>query len=971
MAKKKKSSFTSFTKKVNKQVNKYKKQINVTIIVFLVVLSMFFSAYYRSYSATLPVAENWATDSVLSGVRNQVNAQVNQEFPNLPDDRKSQIINERVDAIVQGQREVFDEQVEQNAQFIRERLQNEEGQTYLLAIDPYQYLRYTSNYVENGHSGEMRNGEDVIDAKMTAPHGVVLAEDQFHTIFSAFIFKIVNFFSKSTSLFSVFFWVPVIVSSLAVIPAFFIANKVSGKLGAFIASVLVAIHPAFLGRTAAGFSDTDAYNVTFPLFIFWLFLEAFYAKNLYKKITYSALSALLVGMYAKAWVGWWYIFDFALIVLIGHTAWLFIRHLIKHKKINNKDLDGIKHSLSIAGMFIVLSGVFVTLFSSFTTFINAPLAPLGITTLQNAAYGNLWPNVFTTVAELNQSNIPSIVNQLGGKLSFFVACLGILLVLLPKKMKANDWFVLLGGFIVFFFLITDNLLSSNRILYLFLLCLPFAAAMIYYWFTKEEVDIKASLFLLIWFVGTIYASTQGVRFTLLIVPVYALAFGSAIGQIYQRCAQTMKEKFTSFDYRYVAVPLAILLLLTLRSPLASAHRHALGEVPSMNDTWWETLSKIKAESNPNTIITSWWDFGHWFKWIADRRVTFDGASQTGTPAHWVGNALSASDEEFSVGIFRMLACGNSKGFEEFTLAIQKETNPGLIRPETTLKAKPIFDEALLIRDHDEAVDFYMTKAKITEDEAKIVADLTHCNPPENYIITSEDMVGKAGVWGHFGNWDFAKAYVYNEARLLDAQSAVTKITEQTDLDEETARKLYFEAIALANEDAANAWISPWPNYLTPRPIGCSQQEENIISCGVGATLSHSQGQIIALDAVRINLINPEESKFIIGVYSSTSRQKLGEDAINPRSIIFASDELQAIEFEDVGLEYNVFFYSENGQYRAIIAAKELADSLFTRLFYINGEYTNYFDKFSDLTSPLTGQRIIVYSIDWDKVLNEE
>ena len=28
-------------------------------------------------------------------------------------------------------------------------------------------------------------------------------------------------------------------------------------------------------------------------------------------------------------------------------------------------------------------------------------------------------------------------------------------------------------------------------------------------------------------------------------------------------------------------------------------------------------------------------------------------------------------------------------------------------------------------------------------------------------FTSDDMVGKSGVWGHFGSWDFDRALIYN------------------------------------------------------------------------------------------------------------------------------------------------------------------------------------------------------------------
>ena len=39
--------------------------------------------------------------------------------------------------------------------------------------------------------------------------------------------------------------------------------------------------------------------------------------------------------------------------------------------------------------------------------------------------------------------------------------------------------------------------------------------------------------LIIWFISTIYASTKGVRFTLLAVPPFAIGFGITLGHVYR------------------------------------------------------------------------------------------------------------------------------------------------------------------------------------------------------------------------------------------------------------------------------------------------------------------------------------------------------------------------------------------------------------------------------------------------------
>ena len=97
-----------------------------------------------------------------------------------------------------------------------------------------------------------------------------------------------------------------------------------------------------------------------------------------------------------------------------------------------------------------------------------------------------------------------------------------------------------------------------------------------------------------------------------------------------------------------------------------------------------------------------------------------------------------------------------------------------------------------------------------EEVANEVLKYSHCTPPEDYYITSEDMIGKAGVWSHFGSWDFNKASMYQEVKHLQENKATQILTEKYNLNDELANKYYYE---IQNNDA-DYWISPWPNYVS-------------------------------------------------------------------------------------------------------------------------------------------------------------
>ena len=181
---------------------------------------------------------------------------------------------------------------------------NEDGQTYLLAIDPYLWYGEARNVVENGHLGDKitEEGESVYtlrDGRNDKPVTVA----SFLPYFEAYLFKFVHFFNKDATLLGVVFMVPMLIAALSVIPTFFIGKRIGGNVGGFFAAMIVAVNAAFIGRTPAGFADTDAFNIFFPLLAGWMFLEAFEAKTLKKRVICGSLSGFFMGLFAWTWGG--------------------------------------------------------------------------------------------------------------------------------------------------------------------------------------------------------------------------------------------------------------------------------------------------------------------------------------------------------------------------------------------------------------------------------------------------------------------------------------------------------------------------------------------------------------------------------------------------------------------------------------------------------------------------------------------
>ncbi|MBD3310481.1 hypothetical protein GF351_04635 [Candidatus Woesearchaeota archaeon] len=860
-------------------------------VVFLLLIPIFLSFSLRMMPDELPITDEWAENSVHNIIKQDLSRTISQQFPNLPDQQKKEKVNEELAKILekgtiqvptqQGgvQEYPIEKLIQDYSNSFKQHFKDENGQTYLLAIDPYFWMRHAGNVVENGHAGDIIKDGQPWDDHMLAPLGRPIPHDFFHAYFEAYTYKFVRIFNPDADLMAVCFYIPVLLSTLAVIPAFFIARRLGGNVGGLFASIMVAVHPSFLTRTVGGFADTDPYNVLFPLLIVWAFIGAFETRNLKKKTGLAVLAGFLMGVYSFTWLGWWYLFDFILATLgIYIAVQLFIHRQRVLKGVSHAlSVKTIKNTLILAVVFLIASAAFVFIFSKPTSVTMPFRGPLSIITLHEVGVSKIWPNVFTTVAEQNEVNFKQIIRQLGGWMLFLISAAGIVLTMIRKD-------------------------------------------------EEDKIDLKYAIFLTIWFIGTIYGSTKGVRFILLLVPAFSIAFGVALG-IFNKYVSEWISKELNIHKIITGTVFFILFSFLLYVPMSAGLATARSEVPSMNDAWYNSLKKIDLQAEPDAIINSWWDFGHWFKAIADRAVTFDGTSQDEPQAHWIGKTLLTADEKEAVGILRMLDCGANTAFN----VLDEEMD------DTAHSVDLLYE--IIVMDRDEAA-LILEKNGVSQETARAVLENTHCTPPEDYFITSEDMISKAGVWAHFGSWDFYKAQIFNTLKKKeyknDREASISYIKERFNYTQEEADDIYYEIQSLADEKDVNNWIAPWPSYASG--LSDCVVQGDIVACGNG---------------IQVNL---SDYQALVSTQQGVKR---------PSSLVYATPEgIVEKKFEEDTIEFSAALIPSGKSYKSIFMQPELSTSMFTLLFYFDGHGLKYFDMFSD-ERDLSGQRIIVWKVDWE------
>ncbi len=903
------SKIKSFFKKISKQdvTHKDKSDDSISIdwkklkhfissyqVFLLLLIPLFLAFYLRIQPAYLPVTDRWAQESVHNVVRANIALQIDSQYPNLPDAQKNELVNNQFNEFLAQNNRQLAEQIKQQSLYFKSQMQDEDGLTYFVGIDPFYYARFARNIIEKGSIGdEIRNGRPYNNHQL-APVGKY-SEIDGHSYLEAYAYKFIHFFSPATSLLKVIFYFPVILSTLASIPAFFIARKLGGNLAGVFASTLIVVHPTFLNRTVGGFADTDPYNILFPLLAVWLFLAVLGTSNLRLKVVYSILAGSVLGIYPFFWTGWWFIFNFILACLgVNFLLYLIWNSTISHNLKKELKLVSLNYLLpafliwTTVLFFLTFLGARIyhsSIFSGIRFLTNIFFAlPKAIVHLKSVALTKLWPNVLTTVAELNEVSTRDVISILGGKLLFYLAITGIILVIFRNK----NW----------------------------------------------KHNIQYAVFLSIWFAGTFYSTTRGVRFTLLLLPAFAVALAIVASFFYYNASRFLSRSF-SINPNLCKVVFAVIFILffiadipkVYSAPLRSAYISTKHQASDMNDAWWNTLTNIRETTNKTAIISSWWDFGHWFMYIADRPVTFDGASQDTPQAHWIGRFFLTANEKEAIGILRMLDCDGNRAFDK----LYNITGD-------FLDAISMLKEALVL-DRKSAESYY-TRV-LPKEQVKSVLGSSHCeNPPEAVVIVSEDMVQKSGVWAHFGGWNFTKAAMVNKVQLgkedfTDFAAEKLGITNKDEIE-----KTYQIVKAVGTGKLANDWISPWPSYAGIKPAPCMKEGINLI-CGNGLVLNTTtlDAQIYAQGGIGV-----PKSLVYVDKFGNIAEKKYQKS---------------------VGGDFSfILIPAGNGNYASQVAMEPLGPSIFTRLFYLESHGLRYFKKMTDVYS-VFGQRIITYRVDWE------
>jgi dolichyl-diphosphooligosaccharide--protein glycosyltransferase len=345
----------------------------------------------------------------------------------------------------------------------------------------------------------------------------------------------------------------------------------------------------------------------------------------------------------------------------------------------------------------------------------------------------------------------------------------------------------------------------------------------------------------------------------------------------------------------------VLICLALIAPtITGAYYISTYSTPGTSDPMWNAMQYINETQPDNTVVASWWDYGYLFEIASDKMTVFDGGSNEGKRAYWMGKALTTSNDKLSKAILEMFATTGNRAMD----ALFNYTND-------TGKSAAIIEEILTIPKTD-AIKNLVEKYNLTQTQAEAVVNYTHPNNPRPVIfVMSSDMIGKAPVWSGFGSWDFENQQPSKQLQYITSNSQYSFPVTQN----ENGTKI--EVVNYAQGQGNDSLV-----YKTV----IDKHNDGTIDAKIVAT--HDDGSPIKL---------PDGTDFT---------PTFG----NNKTIILASvklvedGNLTASKTLNESGDFSVVVLGEQGMYQGILMQKDLIDSMFTKLYLTNGAGQSSFEN---------------------------
>lgn len=567
---------------------------------------------------------------------------------------------------------------------------------FLIELDSYLWFRYAKIFLEQG-------AIPAIDHIRYAPVGASTGGLQFFPKVMVYLYKIIHAIFPNLSQIEWHVIYPPVITIISFIFFFLFVKEIFGYKIAFFSTAFLAVMPAYIQRTSAGFADHDSIGMLLIFATFWLFALAWKSKDWRKFLPLSVAAGLTAGMTAATWGNYLFLVAsvalFALLITIftdegKHAAIRFLPWGISYFIFGEyfmsqgvvffaKTLPNIivLFVLSFFAVYLILQKVpklkaFKKIPYPVVSLLVTAGALLGINALLNLVNLKSFINVFTagganrvffTVSENAQPYF------LGGwwdsfGLFFLMAFLGsallIYLLFKPKEKsnyKLHVWLVL--AYAIFFLAFIFGRFSTGQnfsgivnffsATYLYWLFGFIAAVFLFYLFSyykapnyiKEIGEKWPMLLMVIWLLLTILASRLQIRTFFVTVPPIAIAAGFLVSKSIDFAK--IFEKKVKWLIIIAVFAISLFAFFSAIHDSALQNKYSGSMVPGQ---WGDAMTWVRENTPNDAVFVHWWDYGHLTNTVGERASVTDGGHAMAWD-HYVGRYLLTGKDDNSTLTF--------------------------------------------------------------------------------------------------------------------------------------------------------------------------------------------------------------------------------------------------------------------------------------------------------------------------------
>ncbi len=512
-------------------------------------------------------------------------------------------------------------------------LQCLEGMVCLQALDPYYFYRHTLYLIENNFHVM------AFDPFRYFPVGTS-PYNNFQMIYytPAVIYTLIHSVLPSLTFMKFAQIFPAVLGGVFAVPMYLIGKELYNKYVGLIAAALLVFSQSILYRTSAGFFEKESTAGIFMLFAVYFFVRAFKKK--------SYLSAIIAGLFTAlmnaAWSGVSFLFLF-----ITLFTFIYIFFNPKDDYIENSYIIFILIGIVVINLF-GFSSIAVNLQSSFSLICYSLCVFI-------IAKKLVWK--FCDVSGKRAYYVYPLITVIGGGLflimSVFIDSFAMVIMFISSLIFQVD--STMGSLSVIDTTVAENAgaswgdiiprLSVDASIYtisslkhisfmffsfnLFSLMLAGIVFLLYLIYRERKIEY---IFALVWLGGAILGSFMRIRVIYFIGPPAALAGAFFLYKLFDYLihADFWKISLGSRRINLAVLLVGIYLVFASVTNIASAYYFSSNMGSSFNDNWQEAMQWVQDNTDDETVLMSWWDYGYWFQTGGRRFSMADGGNSNHT-----------------------------------------------------------------------------------------------------------------------------------------------------------------------------------------------------------------------------------------------------------------------------------------------------------------------------------------------------